>query len=253
MSQLKQLQENFQSYLMNDNKAIIASIVNDKKVGAAARLNIYYNAYRLRIIEALATSYPKLNTWLGDQLFNQIARSYINHYPSTFSNMRWVGDKMSHHLQNHLTDMPIAAEMAQFEWAIGLAFDAEDAPILQLADLAAIAPEEWGNLQFSFHPSMQLLPTQYNVIAIWNALDSDDAKPSPTLINHHIVVWRQDLDSHFRSISHTEYAAIQLMANSENFATLCESLQTNYQENASLTAAQFLSTWLNDGLIEKVT
>jgi hypothetical protein len=98
---------------------------------------------------------------------------------------------------------------------------------------------------------VQLLPTSHNVIATWKALDNDEVVPKPLRINQHIVVWRQDLDAHFRSISHDEYAAIKLMANGENFATLCESLQADYQEDASLTAAQFLSTWLNDGLIKK--
>ena len=251
MSQLKQLQENFQSFLTNDNNTFIASIVDDKKVGASTRLNIYYNAYRLRIIEALSTAYPKLHKLLGNALFDKVARHYIDEHPSTFCNMRWVGDKMPSHLQSDVKNNPIACEMAQFEWALGLAFDAEDAPTLQLADLVAIVPERWGELQFNLHPCVQLLPTSYNVIATWKALDNEEVVPKPVRVDQYIVVWRHDLDAHFRSISHAEYAAIKLMANGENFAALCESLQAEYQEDASLTAAQFLSTWLNDGLIKK--
>ena len=62
MSQLAQLQSDFQAYLMVDVKgaAFKAHIINDKKVGVKKRLGIYYDGYRLRIIEALANAYPIL-------------------------------------------------------------------------------------------------------------------------------------------------------------------------------------------------
>lgn len=251
MSQLARLQTSFQAFLLDKDKAFFGSIVNDEKVGANTRLNIYFNGYRLRIIESLATAYPKLNAWLGNEVFNQTARSYIDHYPSTYCNMRWVGDRMQAHLQNTLKKHPLAGEIAQFEWSLGLAFDAEDAPILQLEDLAKIAPEAWGELQFTFHPSVQLLSTKYNVIAIWKALDANKRPDKPHKINQHTLVWRQALDSHFRSISYAEYAAIQTVKAGANFAQLCESIQAESTEVATMQAAQYLSAWLNDGLLQK--
>ncbi len=251
MSQLATLQTGFQAFLLDIDKAFVSSIVNDEKVGANTRLNIYFNGYRLRIIESLATAYPKLHAWLGDDVFNQTACSYIDHYPSTYCNMRWVGDRMQAHLQNTLKKHPLAAEMAQFEWALGLAFDAEDAPILQLDDLAKIAPEAWGALQFTFHPSVQLLSTKYNVVAIWKALDNNKKRDKPRKIKQYTLVWRQALDSHFRSISYAEYAAIQAVKAGANFAQLCESIQVETAEVATMQAAQFLSAWLNDGLLQK--
>lgn len=99
-SALAQLQSDFQAYLVDTAKgaAFKNRIVNDAKVGVKKRLSIYADAYRLRIIEALATSYPKLKALLGDDLFDATARTYIDTYPSTYRNMRWVGDKMQTHL-----------------------------------------------------------------------------------------------------------------------------------------------------------
>lgn len=251
MSQLDNLQTGFQAFLMDKDKTFIGSIVDDEKVGANTRLNIYFNGYRLRIIEALATAYPKLQAWLGDDAFDQTARSYIDHYPSTYCNMRWVGDRMQAHLQNTLAKHPFAAEMAQFEWAISLAFDAEDAQILQLEDLAKIAPEAWGELQFIFHPSVQLLSTEYNVIAIWKALDTHKKPNKPRKTNQHILVWRHALDSHFRSINYAEYVAIQSVKAGSNFAQLCESIEAESADAATMQAAQYLSAWLNEGLLQK--
>jgi Putative DNA-binding domain len=101
MTHLSQLQSDFQAYLLDASKGagFTKQIVNDKKVGVKKRLGIYADAYRLRIIEALSNSYPILKALLGDDLFEQAARSYIDLYPSTYRNMRWVGDKMAEHLQ----------------------------------------------------------------------------------------------------------------------------------------------------------
>ena len=79
MSQLAKLQADFQAYLLDDTQgaSFIKSFVDDKKVGAKKRLGIYHDAYRLRIIEALATAYPQLNALLGDVLFDNTAREYI--------------------------------------------------------------------------------------------------------------------------------------------------------------------------------
>jgi hypothetical protein len=252
MKHLAQLQTDFQAYLFDSDKgaAFKSQIIDDKKVGATKRLNIYYDAYRLRIIEALSNVYPHLKNLLGDDLFDKTARAYIDLHPSTYRNMRWVGDKMHAHLQQTLPQHPIAAEMAAFEWTLGLAFDAEDAPILTLQDLAAIPPENWADLKFKFHPSLQLLSLEWNVLLAWQALNADETPPAAAQINEPCVVWRKEMNSHYRSLELVEYAAIQQLIAGATFGELCEKLQENAdEESATMQAAQYLSGWLNEGMI----
>ena len=253
---LAQLQNDFQAYLLDCEAGLAfkSQIIDDAKVGATKRLNIYADAYRFRIIEALATAYPKLQVMLGDDLFDKTARDYIDLYPSTYRNMRWVGDKMTIHLQNTLPQHPIAAEMATFEWALGLAFDATDALILTLQDLAAIPPENWADLRFKFHPSVQLLALKCNVLLVWQALNAAEAPPAAAQIKEPCLVWRKELNSHYRSLDLAEYAAIQQLIAGASFGELCEKLQENLDEeqadNESMAqAAQYLAGWLNEGMI----
>jgi hypothetical protein len=256
MNHLAKLQADFQAYIFDNVKgaAFKSQIIDDKKVGVKKRLGIYYDAYRLRIIEALSQAYPNLKNLLGDALFDKTARAYIDLYPSTYRNMRWVGDKMSAHLAKTLTKHPIAAEMATFEWALGLAFDATDAPILTLQDLAEIPPENWADLHFKFHPSVQLLALKWNVLLTWQALNAEETPPVAAQINEPCVVWRKELNSHYRSVDLAEYAAIQQLMAGASFGELCEKLQENTSEeqadNESMAqAAQYLAGWLNEGLI----
>ena len=249
---LTRLQADFQAYLFDCDKgaAFKSQIIDDKKVGVTKRLGIYYDAYRLRIIEALSNGYPHLKNLLGDDLFDKTARTYIDLYPSTYRNMRWVGDKMPTHLQQTLPQHPIATEMATFEWALGLAFDSEDMPILTLQDLAEIPPENWADLRFKFHPAVQLLALKWNVLLVWQALNEEESPPAAAQINEPCVVWRKDLNSHYRSLNLAEYAALQQLIAGASFGDLCEKLQENAsEEEATIQAAQYLAGWLNEGMI----
>ena len=261
MSHLEQIQTDFQAFLIDETKgaAFKGRIIDDAKVGAAKRLGIYYDAYRFRIIEALATAYPKLHVMLGDDLFDKTARSYIDQYPSTYRNMRWVGGNMQAHLQQTLPQHPIAAEMAAFEWGLSLAFDAEDAPIITLGDLAEVPPEIWADLKFVFHPSLHLLPLQWSVVQIWNALDKEETPPAIAKTDEPCLIWRvgtdlnSGLNSHFRSLEAAEFSAIQLAISGASFGVLCEQFQENLsEEQATIQAAQYVSTWLSDGLMTRI-
>lgn len=267
---LSKLQNDFQAYLLNSNPnsitntAFTKQIINDKKVGVNTRLGIYYKAYRLRMIEALANTYPILKALLGDDLFDKTARSYIDFYPSTHRNMRWVGDQMCTHITKTLALYPIANEMATFEWALSLAFDVRDAPILSMQDLASIAPENWPQLQFKFHPSVQVIEFKYNVLQVWQALNNEETPPKITQINEPCLVWRKDLNSHFRSLDLAEFLAIKTVIAGASFGELCEKCQENavkkhatdnavnkdsLENQAAEQAAQFILAWLENGVL----
>ena len=252
---LAQLQAGFQAYLLNSKTcaAFKSQIVADKKVGISKRLSIYANAYQLRIIEALATAYPNLKALLGDDLFNKTARAYIAAHPSTYRNMRWVGDEMAAYLTHKLPQYPVAAEMAQFEWALGLAFDAEENPSLQLQELATIAPETWGFLRFDLQPCVQLCHFKQNTVALWQALNTQQKPPKVLKQAASWLVWRQDLNAHFRSLSQEELFGLQQVQRGETFGDLCAQLEKTHQDQASQQAAQFLLGWIEIGILKPLS
>jgi hypothetical protein len=257
MSELEQLQTGFQAYLMDDPSGaeFTRFIVDDEKVGVRKRLAIYFDAYRLRLIEALSAAYPKLKLLLGDDLFDTTARAYIRDYPSMYSNIRWYGDKMQLHLLFTLPQHPIAADMAHFEWALANAFDAEDVAELTLQNLAEIPPENWGALQFGFQPALQIVPLHWNTVAVWKALDTEEIPPAPTACDGYTpwLIWRSDLNPQFRSMDKMEASALQMAMHGDCFAEICMSLEAELSaEEATLLAAQYLAGWLEHGLISDV-
>jgi hypothetical protein len=88
------------------------------------------------------------------------------------------------------------------------------------------------------------------VLRVWQALNAEEAPPKVTQIDESCLVWRKELNSHYRSLDLAEYEAIQAVISGASFGALCEKLQENAtEEAATMQAAQYLSGWLNEGMI----
>src|ERR1700722_154287 len=101
MNDLIHLQMKFQQYLMQSNYAIENDIEETKRDPTKTRLEIYNNAYHLRLIEALSSNFPILQKSLGFDQFQELAQLYIHAHPSTFRSIRWFGDKLENFLLEH--------------------------------------------------------------------------------------------------------------------------------------------------------
>ena len=257
MTQLLDLEHSFQNYLLHTDLDIFRHVVGTTKVPVDVRLEIYGFAYRSRLHEALTSSYPVLHRYLGDEAFEALCYTYIDTNPSPFRSIRWFGDQLPTFLSQieQYQEFPYLAELAQFEWAIALVFDATDSPVMQLEDMQHIPPEAWTDMQFKIHPSAHHLPLSWNVVQIWQMLNDeqtpDDPQQSESSVNW--ILWRNELMTLFSSLSDDESWAINAMINGATFGEICEGLcQWVDEENAGVHAASLLKGWLMAGLITEV-
>ncbi|MBA5686115.1 HvfC/BufC family peptide modification chaperone [Rugamonas apoptosis] len=220
-------------------------------LGALERLAIYRNAYRVRMREALCEAYDKTWSYLGDALFAQLADSYLAAHPSRQPNLRWYGDVFADHVAQALPEYPWVAELARFEWALGLAFDAADAAPLTAADVAQLAPSALDELALDWHPSVRLLPLRWNAVALWQALGAEqtppDAAPSDTSVTW--LVWRHGEQPHFRSLDVGEVGALSRIGEGATFGSLCEDIGAQRGEAAVPALAGYLRHWLAQGVL----
>ncbi|MES2352925.1 MAG: DNA-binding domain-containing protein [Pseudomonadota bacterium] len=257
---LNYLQQHFQDYLFSPaqddgepSTSVIHAAISDRfGLPANERLAIYYNAYRIRLRQALEEVFSKTYSYLGDDLFAQMCDGYVQTQPSAFQNLRWYGHQFSGFLAKNLEDHPIVAELAAFEWALSLAFDADDATILCANDVRHLAPEQWESIGFTLHPSVQILSQHCNTTAIWLALDKEQTPPDA--INSesasHWLVWRKQLQPQFRSINGFETSALQGLQQGRCFSAVCEAaIESAGEQDITVQMAGWLQTWLNDAVI----
>ena len=258
MNALPQLQLAFQRYVLHGEEAMREQVAAAERVDPDQRLRIYYDAYRLRLIEALATDYEALRALMGQADFNSACRAYIEATPSTYRNVRWYGGALAQFLQTSApwSEHPIFCEIALFEWTLTLAFDAPDAPFVSFDELAALPSEQWPTVNFVLHPCVNLLSLRTNAPAFRRASDAGEALPEVALAEAPLswLIWRREYTTCFRSLSEPEAWALRAVQENTNFSTLCEGMSEWFDpEQAAPQAAGFLRRWVDDQLITEVS
>lgn len=257
MSRLRHTQSDFQDYLLRRKGPMAGQIVGNERVDAQTRLEIYANAYRLRLLEALEGDFVALRAQIGPERFEEIGRAYVDAHPSDHFSLRWFGRHMGRFLAETAPyrDEPLLAELATFDWALTDSFDAADSPVANVGDMAAIAPDDWARLVFVPHASLQRLNLEWNAPAIWKAADKNGPLPAPEKAEFPVgwAVWRQELQIYFRSLSVDEAFALDALLRGETFGAICEGLTEWIDaQNVAAHAAGLLKQWLTDGMIREI-
>lgn len=255
MSGLRDTQRAFRDYVLTgDASAIAPSVCDASGADALSRLGVYAEAYRLRLLEALASDYPVLRAMAGEEGFDRVGRRYIEQRPSRHFSIRWFGAGFAESLRGAEVE-PWYAELAAFEWAMTEVFDAADAAVLAVEDMAALAAEQWPGMRLIPHPSMRRLDLHWKIPQLWKAAQ-EGAAPEPPLREPRAaawVLWRRELRNYFRSLAPKEAWALDEARSGVSFADLCQGLCDWVGEaDAPLQAAGLLKGWVQEGLIAAV-
>jgi hypothetical protein len=255
---LKDFQDRFQRSILKGDDEILHHIPDGPRETKRNLLGVYRDAYVLRLIEVVGSDHEQLRNYLGEEAFNEMARAYIVSQPSHHPNARWFTRGIPEFLKANepYSRHPIVGELASLEKALNDAFDGVDAPVLGMSDLAAIPPQEWGQLSFTPHPTATLIDAHTNVAAIWRAL-KEDGEPPPLTTSEEptrIVVWRHELMPMFREMTAEEAMMWQEAVSGASFEKLCE-LIAFYDDaaGAPARAAGYLKGWLEAGLLNRMT
>ena len=258
MTTLKDLQARFQAGILSGDEAVLSEINPSRREDERTLFGVYRNAYGLRLAEILEHDYDLTHAYLGDEAFSQLAQGYIAAHPSDKRNARWFGRYLPNFARETapFSEHREIAELAALEKALADAFDGPDAAPVSLAELAAIPPEDWANLVFTPLPAATRLRFKTNAADIWMALNGDDAPPAPVQLPEPqtVLVWRQDLMSHFRPLCPEEAMMWAEAAKGVRFGVLCEMVATFAgADQAELRAATYLKTWLETGALAGVS
>jgi len=252
--ELRALQQDMQRHLLGEDSAVTAAIVDAPPLAAADRLAIYRNAYQVRLIDALHDTYPVLHGLLGDEAWLNLGEAYVAGHPSVFRSIRWYGRDLNVFMAGcpPYDEAPILSEVALLEWTLSEVFDAKDADALDRTALAAVDPAQWSTLTFAFHPSLRRLTFSWNTAAVWKAMSRDETPPRPELGEAPVawLLWRQNLQNYFRSMTDVEAAALDAALRGRNFGEICEDLSAWLPpDEIPAAAAGLLGTWADSGLL----
>ncbi len=254
MSELFLLQNKFQEYLLNSKNDISNHIIETETVSANTRLFIYSNAYRSRLLKALAANYPVMQAYLGHEQFKTLSHTYIDTYPSHSRSIRWFGDQLENFLRENVSfnHLPYLAELAKVEWTMTLVFDSANASVVTLEVFKHIPAKCWVDMRLIAHPSVHSIHLSWNVVPIWHAI-SQKKLPENFLQSESQVawiLWRKDLIHYYCSLAHDEVCALDAMLKGFSFGEICKLLcQWMDEQDVAMRAAALLKEWIINGWV----
>ncbi|MEO8410411.1 MAG: putative DNA-binding domain-containing protein [Propionivibrio sp.] len=250
MSSVAGLQSRFQHAVLNCERT--PGLFVDEDAQTSGGFAIYLVAYRARLAAALRDNFEVLYRALGDDVFDGLAQAYIAAQPSPFRSIRWYGDGLPAFLDAHpeLASHPALADLARMDWALRGAFDAPDAAVLTLTDLAALPAEAWPQQRFPTLPSLRIVDLDWAVEPIWRALnaDADAQTAAPERSSHALLVWRPQLECQWRAIEAIEVVALRALSQGDTFAECCAAIAACEAPEPALTIVGLLQRWIADGV-----
>ena len=244
--------------IAREEPLLTPGLSGDARADVRERLGVYRHAYLARLVEVLADDYPALKRALGDARFDALAAAYVRALPSRSPSLRDLGARLPGFVAAHeaaaelRAGAPWAADLARLELAVTDAFDAEDALPLARSDLAAVAPEQWGELALSLMPGARLLALAWPVRALRAAHDAEQPLVLEALAPRaeRVLVWRKDERVLHREVDASEAELLARVVAGACFGELCAlAAEGCGDESGAALAAGLLGRWVEDELL----
>lgn len=135
----------------------------------AQRVAVYRNTVQQSLIDVLASAFPAVQRIVGVRFFSALARDFVRSHLPDVPQLSVYGVKFPDFIATHkrLSDLQYLADVARLEWARGESYFAADAAPLDLAGLAAIAPERLASVIFTLHPATRLVVSPHAIHRVW--------------------------------------------------------------------------------------
>lgn len=158
------------------------------------RFAVYRNNVTVSLTAGLAARFPVIRRLLGEAFFAPLARLYAEtDRPQSPVLAEW-GKGFAAFLAAFppLAAYPYLADVAQIEWARGLAFHAADARSVDPARLVGADPERF---RITLHPSLQVLRLAHPAVSIWARNQPDGERQPLARLPETALILR---DAHFQ-------------------------------------------------------
>lgn len=250
MNTLHEQQRNFASFILADDddrsslSALALKHTPTNRFADTQRMQVYRNNFVISLREALAGVYPVIQKLVGEAFFQQVAREYVQRYPSRTGNLHDFGDAFASFLETFpgLEELPYLPDVARLEWAHHQVFHTVEDKVLKLEALAALNEDQMAGLRFRLSTRCVHLASNYPVLRIWQANQDrqDDRAVSLDEGGVRCVVLRHGSQVEFHSLGAGVFALIGALAQNKLFSQACEDALAADPDCDIAAALQFL-------------
>jgi len=223
-------------------------VTRSSRLSAIERLDIYAEAYWLRLVEVMANEYPTTRDAMGERAFDAACRAYLARHPSTERLLLGLSAKFPDFLARRLRGKrgaALAVSLARIERAMEDVFDAPAGELLSPAAMAALPAAAWGRMRLELTPAMRLLALDCDANSHMTALRSRRSASRPRPRPAWVLVHRHGLRVLRTSLTREQYALLRLLGRGvpigRAIARSCRDLRVSADRLPAL-----LSGWFRD-------
>jgi hypothetical protein len=220
----------------------------DDRMPVTDRLQVYNGGYLARLVEVMAADYGGVQQLVGADRFQELVAGYVTAHPSRHPNLNQLGRRFPAFVrrQRSLPHRAFAAELAELELAMALAFDAEPCVPIDLGALQALSPARQGRVRFAFNPSVRLLACRYPTNGWFQAWKDEESPPPPALARTWVCVYRKDWRVFRLGLQARPFAVLRALATGQPLAAALG------RAGGDPAVGTWFQTWAAEGLFAAV-
>ena len=177
MPSLRELQQSIGRSMVAGIEVGASSCIVGAGLAPQERLGIYRNTFISTVARALRLTFPAVHRLVGADFFDGAAQIFTLERPPKGADLNAYGEEFASFLERFEAAATLAylPDVARLEWAVNRALHAQEAPSLDVMDLADLGPADQARICFAAHPSISTIRSAFPVDAIWKAvLEQDD-------------------------------------------------------------------------------
>lgn len=221
----------------------------------ALRFAVYRNNVMVSLIDALADTYPVVQTLVGEEFFRAMARVFAQAHPPRSAVMAYYGREFAEFVESFApaASVPYLADVARLEMARVMAYHAADVVAIrpQVLQAALADPEQLLSLQLVLHPSVHVIGSRFAAFSIWAAHQGAICMP---LVDPDVaqtaLVYRAELDVHTMALAGTTAAFVSALQTGQ---TLLQAAETAASGDPEFDLTHALALLLRLQLVTHLT
>lgn len=248
MSALAALQQRFLDGVLAYGPQAAGDIRGTAPFPIEQRLAVYANAYRRRLIEALASVFERCAQMLGEDAFDALALAYVETHPPHDRSLGRYGVDFPEWLRARDPELATAAGVATIDAGLRRAFDAADTEPVDRAALLALPVAAWAGLRLAWVPALATGQVDAAAIERWRDSEAprgEEAEGSTTAI----AFWRRDGQTFFRSMVASEALLLERLRGGASLAEACADEAAPISLDVAVPA---LLSWIDDGWVARL-
>lgn len=214
--------------------------------------DVYHKGYIARFSEELRKTFESTNWVLGENLFNNLCRSYIEAQTSIPYDLAEYGSSFPDFAQDHPTTrgIPFIKDLSQFEWTIKEVQSRATPMPLPVERIQELIHTE--DFKVSFIEAMTLFSSPYAVYEIWSHRKDPAYQFESINWNHpeNLLIYKKDRSLHIHRIDNIE---MNILEELQDGASVTEAFADYAMSLSPERIAQFFQMMMKAGIIDDIT